>query len=86
MKLTSEQVQEISWEELEGYTLIEGSEWEQDSKSQSRFLIFEFEGKTYKVWQSRSGSPFTDWYYDECDVDAYEVERVEVVTKAWKAV
>lgn len=53
---------------VESYKVIEESEWTQDYKYQSNEVVFELEltngEKRYiEMCMSRSGSPFTDWYY-----------------------
>ncbi|UZV41286.1 nucleotide reductase [Vibrio phage vB_VpaM_R16F] len=63
---------------LDSYREIEESEWTQDYKYQSNEVIFELEltngEKRYiELHMSRSGSPFTDWYYTVGGV--YEVDK-----------
>lgn len=53
---------------LENYREIEESEWTQDYKYQSNEVVFELtltngEKRYVEMHMSRSGSPFTDWYY-----------------------
>lgn len=71
---------------------VHEGEFEQDGKMQSQEVIFRERatGKFYQYWGSRSGSPFTDWYYSIED-EPNEIELVEVAkaTKTieyWKAV
>ncbi len=76
--------------EGDGLKLVEEGEWTHCSpKYETQTTIFEFEGKHYEWSQTRSGSPFTDWYYtDEDDTEStlYEVEMVEIITMTWKLV
>lgn len=73
-----------------GFEIIEEGEWRQDHKCQFKDWIFEHEGKFYQLTESRSGSPFTDWYYDSDDwpkeVEVPEVKPVEVITTQWRRV
>ena len=98
MKITKEHVQEL----LEAgdvlnendeivYQLIEEGEWTQDHKYQFCDIIFEevSTGKTYQFTISRSGSPFTDWYYDwdyTKEYDCVEVVKKEVKITSWEKV
>lgn len=73
-----------------GFEVIEAGEWTQDYKYQLKDWIFRYEGRFYQLTESRSGSPFTDWYYDSDDwkaeVEVEEVEPVEVKITQWKVV
>ena len=92
MKMTEEQVDRVFCEmgvgeEYEGFKIVEKLPWEDEGKYQHRGVIFEYKGKTWCVWISRSGSYFTDYNYDyEDGSTAEEVERVEVVTYKWNTV
>ncbi|MED0799360.1 hypothetical protein P4T18_18285 [Bacillus inaquosorum] len=92
MKLTQEQLNELFFEEeieVDGVTfkVVEEGEFEQDGKYQSAELIFTDGEKFYSGYISRSGSPFTDWEYDDWgDADITEVEKREVVVTKWVAV
>lgn len=92
MKLTQKQLIEL-WreEELEvnGVTLtvVEEGEFEQDYKYQSAQIIFTDGSKNYSGYITRSGSPFTDWEYEDYgDADLTEVEKREVTVTKWVAV
>lgn len=73
-----------------GFEVVEEGDWSQNNKYQLKDWIFEYEGKFYQLTESRSGSPFTDWYYDSDDwgsqVEVEEVEPVEVKITKWKVV
>ena len=69
--------------------------WEQDGKYQYQEVIFKAadDGKYYALYATRSGSPFTDWYYDQFEYrkegdteELTEVEKKEKVIITWKAV
>ena len=74
----------------EGFEIVEEGEWIQDYKYQCREIVFKFEDKHYSLVESRSGSAFTDWYYNSEDwndeVEVTEVEPVEVIEVGWRAV
>ena len=87
--LTADQVKDMCYEDSDEYVYVEDSGWEQDGKYQFCQYIFSFEGKYYEVYISRSGSPFTDWYYswdDSDEFEAHEVKRVNVTTTVWETV
>ncbi|KFZ25839.1 MAG: hypothetical protein KQ78_01795 [Candidatus Izimaplasma bacterium HR2] len=73
-----------------GFTLIDEGEWVQSGKYQYKTIIFKFEGKYYMLQDTRSGSPFTDWYYDSDnwsdEVNCMEVYPKEVTITVWEAV
>lgn len=70
-----------------GFEVVEEGDWAQDHKYQLKDWIFKYEGKFYQLTESRSGSPFTDWYYDRDDWGSYievdQVEPKEVITTQW---
>lgn len=75
-----------------GYEIIEEGDWVADHKMQYKEIIFKdkHSGKFYTLWSSRSGSPFSDYYYESDDwsveVDVQEVEKKEKITHEWVAV
>ena len=89
MKMTQKQVNQLFSEEeieIDGVTLTTGEEgdFEQDGKSQSAELIFTDGEKFYRSYIYRSGSPFTEWYYEDYgDADIDEVEKREVTITRW---
>jgi len=92
MKLTPKQVEIITsgcvggvGMEEDEIIIVEEGEWIQDGKCQYRSRIFEVDGKYWEYYQSRSGSPFTDWEYEESD-EAIQVERKEVTRVIWEPV
>lgn len=91
MKFKKEDMLRLTEEDpSEGFEIVEEDEWTQDHKHQLKDWIFKYEGKFYQLTESRSGSPFTDWYYDSDDwgsqVEVEEVEPVEVKITKWKVV
>jgi hypothetical protein len=92
MKLSQEQINELFFEgeiEVDGVTLttVEEGDFEQEGKYQSADIIFTDGSKNYRSYVSRSGSPFTDWYYDDYgDATVDEVEKREVTVVKWVTV
>ncbi|MEH6941642.1 hypothetical protein [Bacillus sp. JJ722] len=92
MKLTQKQVIELYFEEeieVEGVklTTVEEGDFEQDGKYQSAGLIFTDGKKHYRSYVTRSGSPFTDWHYNDYgDADIDEVEKREITVTSWVAI
>lgn len=75
------------------WEVVEDGEWTQDHKYQHKESVVKHvpTGKFYHYEISRSGSPFTDWYYSYEDgdyPDLVEVEKKErVITESyWSAV
>ena len=67
MIITAEQAKLILWEDSEEFNLVSDDGWKQDGKYQLKTVIFEKEicdDHFYSLTVSRSGSPFTDWYYE----------------------
>lgn len=95
MKLTLEAYKEIVWEDLDEesqYQIVETTEWTQDHKYQTRDVIFKDKetGKFYEIYESRSGSYHSDWFYDheywKTDNDVptpVEVKKKEVTITKW---
>lgn len=83
MKLDAKIVKELFCDDYDDsiYEVIEEGDWTQDHKYQWRTLIFKFEGLLYSISTNRSGSPFTDWYYEWEDTKEFEAYRVEPITK-----
>lgn len=95
MNLTREQTKYLWREEGSdelGLVLHEEGDWDVDNKYQHMTNIYfqEATGKYFEMTVSRSGSPFTDWYYsfEDYGADLNEVKLVEKVTvvKSWERV
>jgi len=69
-----------SVENPEGIEFIEEGEWEDDGKYSYCEYIFKHEGKHYSIWNSRTGSYYSEYYYGSEDwgefVDCQEVKKV----------
>ena len=82
MKFNCEVVKDLFFEDYtDEFEVVEEGDWTQDYKSQLRTIVFKYNGLLYSITVSRSGSPFTDWYYEWEDTDVFEAYRVEPVTK-----
>lgn len=73
------------------YEVVERSPWEDEGKYQFMSVILQdkTDGTYWRYWITRSGSYFTEYYYDYSDVSKVEieqVEKVEVTVTEWKAV
>lgn len=75
------------------WSVVEEGDWVQDYKEQHQRNIVKHlpTGDHYSYWISRSGSPFTDWYYSYEDGDYPELFKVElkertIVVKEWVSV
>jgi len=80
---------EEEWDVDEDYAhfeVIEDGDWEVDCKYQFRSSIVKFMDKYYQINESRAGSYYEDYYYD--DPEIFEVNRVEkvVTTIVWEKV
>lgn len=72
---------------------VEDTGWFEDGgKYEYRDTVFKFDGKHYLVSESRSGSYYSDYYYesedwsDDGEQDCAEVEMVAVTKHEWVAV
>lgn len=93
LNLTKEMLQELRWlgkgEKLEGHDLwmVERGDWEDEGKIDCcTNIIRDAEGTHYMYTESRSGSYYTDYYYEEGPLDAYEAEPYEVTKTDWRLV
>lgn len=70
--------------------IVEQGEWIDDGKYSFQEIVFEMDGKTYEICNSRSGSYFSDYYYDSEDwgdeVVVTEVRKIEVMQTKWVSV
>ena len=72
-----------------GWEYEEEGNFEQDGKYQHTSHIIKHiaSGRCFEVYESRSGCPFTEWYYTY-DSDPVEVKKVKkvVTVEQWEAV
>ncbi len=62
-------------EEDDALKTVKDGDWRDDGKWSHRVVVVEHDGKFYKISQSRSGSYYTDYYYN--DPEIIEVQRKE---------
>lgn len=88
--VTKEDFEEIEYGNHDDWEFVEEGDWVQDYKYQLRtnYVKHKPTGKIYEYSQSRSGSPFTDWYYEEGVPEFNEVIQKErtIVEKYWSYV
>lgn len=76
---------ETPWlEDIAGLEVLEEGEWEQDHKYQHRSSVVLFEGQTFDISESRSGSYHTDWYYDSSYITPVEAHKEVRTVVIWK--
>lgn len=91
MKIEREVAQELMYcskgEQYNDYEVVEDGDWISEGKYEYKEIVFKFEGKYYRLSDSRSGSYFTDYHYESEDWDdEVEVETVvpkKVTTTKW---
>lgn len=70
------------------FKIIKTSSWTAEGKYETCSFIFKHEDKFFRVYESRSGSYFTEYHYESQDwddeIDCEEVEEIEIVKKTWK--
>ena len=93
IELTQEQFRNLAREEyLDDFEQVDSSDWEVDYKWQHCEVIVKqlSTGKFFSYPLSRSGSPYSDYYYSYEDggVELTEVQKVKKVieTEEWVAV
>ena len=92
IELTQEQFRNIVYEDLEDFEEVEYSDWEVDCKGQHcEVIVRQFStGKFFSYPLSRSGSPYSDYYYsyEIGGVTLTEVQKVKKVveTEVWVVV
>ena len=87
IKISKDEVQELVFgDSTELYEFVEGEEWVDDGKySYCETIVRDVTtNQYYRFYVSRSGSYFTDYYYDWEDQKEYEAEEVHRVTKTIK--
>lgn len=73
---------ELFEDEADEVALVESGDWIDNGKYSYREDVVLYEGKHYMITQSRSGSYFTDYHYE--DPEIYEVTpRTETVVKTF---
>jgi hypothetical protein len=83
MKISLEEARNI--EDSEEWELIEETPWEDQGKYQCQDVIIKKDGKYYMFTIDRSGSYFSDYYYEYGDDKDGMIELTEV-TKRTKTI
>jgi len=68
----------------ETYTVVENGDWIEDGKYSFKETIIKYQGKFYSISEARSGSYYSDYYYNE--PEAYEVEPYEITVTKYRVV
>lgn len=63
--------------------VIEEGEWVANDKWQYCTTIVEYEGKFYEIYQARSGSHFTDYYYEPSSIQEVILKEETRVVQVW---
>jgi hypothetical protein len=73
-------------EDSDEIEIIEGGEWEIEYKDYAcKESIVKFNGKYYSITESRSGSYYSDYFYDEPTIVEVEPKTETVVITKWVA-
>lgn len=67
-------------------TVVHATGWKDNGRHQNAVEIIETDDGTYAVYQSRSGSYFTEWDYDEPIFNEVEVYYEDVPTLKWRKI
>lgn len=72
----------------EGYEIVDSGDWIDDGKYSYKETVFKADdGNFYSLISSRSGSYFSDYYYDSEDwgdeVEVSQVEKIAVTKIVW---
>ena len=86
---TNEEIKDIAWGDNPDFIVIEGGGWINEYKDcdvQETIVQQQSTGKYFRIDQSRSGSYYSDYEYDDPDTTevAKVVKKVEVVS--WEEV
>lgn len=81
MKVTVEEYDLIIDGDMEGFSTVEDEGWQVEHKYESKRVIVKHEdsGNYYALYQSRSGSYFSHYEYDEVDTDKDGLATLEQV-------
>jgi hypothetical protein len=82
MTYSNDEIYEMFQEEDPKVTIVEDGDWLDEGKRSFRYSYIRIADKFYQIEECRSGSYFTDYYYD--DPEIYEVTpRTETVIKTF---
>lgn len=71
------------WDLPDSVELLEEDKWTQNSKYQFRLSYVKFKDIVIEIQESRTGSPFTDWFYGDVGIRECEVKEETVVVKKY---
>lgn len=73
--------------DTEGYKVIEEGDWVSSGKYEEKECIIQDinTGKYYRIFADRTGSYYSDYYYNYYS-EAVEVEQIEKVITCWEVV
>lgn len=77
MEYTAAEIALMFNDEDPALEIIQDGNWIDEGKRSFRNSIVKIEGRYYEIEQCRSGSYYTDYYYD--DPEVYEVTPKEIV-------
>lgn len=89
MKFLAKDLRNYIREDESPFEYVSEGRWTSEGKWEYQELIFKFEDKFYRHYNSRSGSYYTDYYRDYEDwkddqlIECEEVIKQEVVTTQW---
>lgn len=85
MKIDKELYNELSFssegESFEGFTVIEEGEWVVDGKYEHKRTVVQHDEsqRYFALYESRSGSYFSDYHYDEIETDSEGMVELDEV-------
>ncbi len=88
MQFKKEDLQEIlsGYSPTPDFTIIESGKWEHDTSNsdyETKYVIFKYKDKFYEIDDQRSGSPYSDFWYESRGwpdtVPVREVVKEEVI-------
>lgn len=89
MKLTEDQREFLSYgddcDEENGMKIVSSGEWIDGGKWANKTTVFSFDEKFWAWRQTRAGSYFAEYYYENAE-EAVEVIPREVMTTVWDEV
>lgn len=80
MRITEQQANEIDGDDSEEFVQVEQTDIRDDGKYQHYETIFKKDDKFYMLNVARSGSYFSEYYY-QYDLDCPEVKKVKKVVE-----
>ena len=87
MENTEDLIELIGGYDTEDYKVIEEGDWVSSGKYEEKECIIQDinTGKYYRIFADRTGSYYSDYYYNYYS-EAVEVEQIEKVITCWEVV